>query len=82
MHTGDSIGMITASGECQFGPCSVSAEGGCGNLIFVHESDDIVGHLFHVERLVLIGGTEVTLVQNVHVTVVQNLILINSLCYL
>lgn len=70
----DSGVVVAGGGECEFSSESVSSEGSGGDLVFPHESDDVIGHFFHIEAVGSIRGTKVSGVEKPDISLVENLI--------
>lgn len=47
---------------------SVSTNGCHGNIVIIHESNDIIGHVFEGERVVVVGVTKVSRIEKPYIS--------------
>lgn len=66
--TGEPVHVIDGSSGGDLGSETVTSDGSHGNLVLVHESNDIVGDLIHVVGVVMVRASLVTVVEQPHVS--------------
>lgn len=70
-NTCGSLGIVASESKCQLPTQSVSSKGGGANLILIHKSQNVISHFVHIERGVSVAGTEVSRVEKINISVVE-----------
>lgn len=72
--TCESVVVVDGSGSGNLGTEPMASDSGHGDLLLVHEPDDISRHVIEGEGVVMVGVSEVSVVQEPDVPVVSDLV--------
>lgn len=69
-YSSHSIVMIAPSCQCQLSAKSVASHGSHGDLMLIHVSDHIIGHIFDVKGIESVAISKITGTQNVNISII------------
>lgn len=72
-HTGASLHVVDSGGKSNLGSESVPSKSGHGDFLFIHKPDNVCRDVLHLEAAVMVGVAHVSIVEQPHVSNVQNL---------